>query len=298
MSKQLLKYKKIVEQYLPYAKEDLSVFSFVNIFAWKDFFDFDFKMINGNLCIFAKDALGSFMYLPPLGKNVTEKTIEKCFCYMKSRNGKSRVARIENISEKFRAILSDKKYSFYHKANEYFYKKEDIMQLRGNAYKSKRSDYNFFIKNYDARVLPFKESMARECLDLYEAWAKERKKISEDEIFHQMLEDSRQAHQVLLKNAEKLGFRGLVVKIKKKIKAYTFGFEINKNVFCVFGEVADLSFKGLPTFIFKELAQDIRLKKYKFLNVMDDFGLDNITRTKMSFRPALILPMSCVKEKD
>ena len=39
---------------------------------------------------------------------------------------------------------------------------------------------------------------------------------------------------------------GRVVKVKGEIKAYTFGFEINDDMFCVYLETADLKIKGLP----------------------------------------------------
>jgi len=298
MPQDLIKHKKVVEQYLAGAKENLSAFSFLNIFSWKDFFTFDFKMIDESLCIFAKDRSGVFMYLPPLGKHVTENTIRKCFDYMKAQNGKSRVARIENVPQSYREFLSDKKYSFYHKGDEYLYFKNDIVALRGNDFKSKRSDYNFFIKNFSFQFLPFEPLMAKECLRLYDNWAEQKRQATQDKVFQQMLDDGRKVHELIFKNFKALKVVGRVVKIEKYIKAYTFGFAINPQVFCVLLEVADLSFKGLPVFIFREFAKDAELQSYLFLNVMDDFGLDHVSKTKMSFKPVVLLSMHSVKERE
>ena len=43
MAFDLLEKKSLVEQYLQETEQRLSSFSFVNVYAWKDFFDFDLK---------------------------------------------------------------------------------------------------------------------------------------------------------------------------------------------------------------------------------------------------------------
>ena len=65
----LLEQKSLVESFLARGLRPLSSFSFVSLFAWCDFFDFEFKMINDCLCIFAHGDSGCFLYLPPLGKS-------------------------------------------------------------------------------------------------------------------------------------------------------------------------------------------------------------------------------------
>ena len=86
MSSDLLKHKNIIEKYLKETPQQLSSFSFINLFIWKEFFDFTLKVIHGNLCIFAHHDLGSFMYLPPLGRRITTDTVEHCFEMMYKAN--------------------------------------------------------------------------------------------------------------------------------------------------------------------------------------------------------------------
>ena len=47
-------------------------------------------------------------------------------------------------------------------------------------------------------------------------------------------------------------------------------------------EVADLKLKGISQYIFRELAKEMN---YKYINIMDDSGLDNLKRVKLSYRP-------------
>ena len=63
-------------------------------------------------------------------------------------------------------------------------------------------------------------------------------------------------------------------------------------------EIADLNIKGLPVFIFREFCKDKEIQGYSFINCMDDFGLDNIRATKLSFRPFKVLPTYAVSRKN
>jgi hypothetical protein len=53
-------------------------------------------------------------------------------------------------------------------------------------------------------------------------------------------------------------------------------------------EIADSSVKGLAQFIFREFCSG--LKDYTYINIMDDSGLENIQKTKLSYRPVKIIP--------
>jgi len=297
MPEQLLSQKRVVEQYLGEDPNSLSVFSFTNIFAWQDFFQFDFKVIRDSLCVFAKNPIGCFLYLPPFGKNVTPDVIDECFEIMEGINQGSGVTRIENVSAKQLAFFPQEKFAHSKKGYEYCYYKKDIVALQGNLYKSKRSSYNQFVNNYTHCYVPYEEDMIHECMDLYRDWAGKRKALCSDDIYGHMLEENARVHELVLRHHQQLDLIGRVVKVNDRIKAYSFGFPVNEDVFCVLFEVADLDIKGLPVYIFREFCRDAALQKYKFINVMDDFGLDNIRHTKMSFHPRALLPMYVVTRK-
>ena len=67
------------------------------------------------------------------------------------------------------------------------------------------------------------------------------------------------------------------------MRAYTFGFEITKDMFCVLLEVCDLKFKGISEFIFREFSRE--MNQYKYINAMDDSGLENLRISKLSYHP-------------
>jgi uncharacterized protein len=283
-----LKDRAIFNRYLKLRQPELAVFSFVNIFIWRDFFDFSWEVIDGNLCLFAEDKIGCFLYLPPLGKRFSGKAVERCFAIMDAKNRDQNISRIENVEPQdcptyqrlgFKAVL---------KSHDYLYRRSDLVALSGNAYKPKRAAVNYFQKNFQYRYLTFRKEDIKECLRLYAAWQKERTQRYDDRIYRQMLSDSLRAQKTALEDFQKLGLVGRVVKIKNRIRAYTFGFQLNKNTFCVLFEVADLKIRGLANFIFREFCQEATGTAY--INCMDDSGLENLKKTKLSFRPCRLIP--------
>lgn len=298
MTMALLERKELIQQYLREAPGLLSSFSFVNIFTWQEFFQFELEVIDGNLCVFARHDAGTFLYLPPLGRNISPRTIAACFQRMEQANCRKGVSRVENVHACQLPLFSPEEFSYYNKGYEYCYYREDLVLLAGNPYKSKRSSYNQFARNYRFKYLPYEDAMREDCARLYQSWAQSRRPVyAGNAVALQMLEENAGVHQLALRHCNALGLTGRVVTIDGKIRAYTFGYPLNAQIFCVLFEIADLSFNGLGVFIFREFCRDAALAPYKFVNVMDNFELKNIQRVKDSFRPVVLLPSYTVIRK-
>ncbi|MCX5692347.1 MAG: phosphatidylglycerol lysyltransferase domain-containing protein [Candidatus Omnitrophica bacterium] len=166
---------------------------------------------------------------------------------------------------------------------DYVYFREDISGLKGNKYKHKRASYNYFSKNYKFQYLPYRQNMKGDCLKLFSKWVSARKQKFLDLYYHKLLEDSFSAHKLAMENFKALGLTGRVIKIKNEIAAYTFGFELKKDTFCILLEVCNLNFKGISEFIFSEFSKE--MSRYKYINAMDDSGLENLRISKLSYHP-------------
>ncbi len=293
----LLEEKFRVNKYLEFSPRNLSYLSFVNLFLWKDFFHFDFHVFDNCLCVFAQSEEGQFLYLPPLGEAPSIDIYYKCFELMQEQNQLKNVTRIENGYSQLQSLLNAD-FIFKEKSRDYYYCKNNIARLRGNAYKSQRALYNHFTKNYSFQYLPYASSMYEECMSLLRKWTQRKLADSEDPIFNQMLEENIIVNELALSFYEELELVGRVVSVKDEIKAYTFGFELSDDVFCVLLEIADLTVKGISCYIFSQLAKDEQLKRYSFLNAMDAWGLKNVAQTKMHFHPVMLVPNYVIKIKE
>ncbi len=300
MIDRLFSSRALVEDYLKAFGFCLSPFSFVNIFAWSDFFDFKVEVIDSCLCVFASDSIGTFLYFPPFDMQgrIFYKSINGCFAIMDKVNSNRGVSRIENVPVYFLDVFQKDKFSIYMKGYEYCYYKEEIISLTGNRYKSKRSDYNYFVKNNCYHYCPFVPAMLDDCMLVYQKWRADRKKKYSDDIYQNMLEENLKLHYRLLSFYDELNLIGSVVLVDNVVRAYTLGYELTEDVFCVFIEVTDLSYKGLSTFIFRHFCADDRLSKYRFINTMDDGGFNGLRQSKMSFSPSIMFPLYTVSRKD
>ncbi len=298
MTVDLLEKRKVFDRFLNQTKSDLSSYSFVNLFVWRDFFNFDFDIIDDHLCVFANNDLGSFLYLPPLGKSYSCEIIHRCFQELMTRNGGKGISRIENVEKKDLDLFDDKDFIKFEKSKETIYKREDIAGLKGNCFKSKRSSYNHFLKNHNFKFHSYEESMESDCLSLYKRWAIERKKDNDDFIYHQMIDDSAFALKQSLEYYQLLGLAGKIIYVDGDISGFTFGFTLKEDTFCVLFEITDLSFRGISTYLFSEFCRSEEVKPFLFINVMDDFGLDNIGKTKLSFNPDKQVSTYTISPKD
>ena len=288
--------RDLFNKFLALNTHELSAYAFENIYIWKGLFDIFFKVIGDSLCIFFRDKAGGlFMNLPPLAKTTERGVAEEAFVIMDSVNKNKEVSRTENVEGKDAIFYKGLGHPCIEKPCEYLYNRTELAQLKGDRFKSKRHGFNYFIERNEFEYQPFSSGHKEGCLLLYDSWIKNRQLKGDDYIYQSMLKDSRACFGVLLNDFEDLGFVGRVVMVNKEIKAFTFGFGLNKETFCIMYEITDLSIKGLSQFIFRQFCGE--LKGYSYINVMDDSGLENLKRVKLSYRPIRLIPCYTVKRK-
>jgi len=286
--------KKYFNKSLKLETHGLSSYAFENIFIWKKLFEIYWIKIEESLCIFFKDHAGCFMYLPPLSVQPSAKIIDEVFSIMDKMNNNKEISRIENAEERTLSFYKNLGYEYMPKSNDYVYKKEDLAQLKGDKFKSKRSSFNHFVKHYKFKYLPFSLKYKEECLKLYDFWSRQRGDKSQDSAYEYMLRDSKIALETMLKSYKYLDMVGRIVTVDSKFKAFTFGFELNHETFCILYEITDLSINGLAQFIFRQFSRELN---YKYINTMDDSFLENIKKVKLSYRPSRLIPSYIIKRK-
>lgn len=296
LNKLTLKDKTILNKFLRLTAHQLAVYAFENIYIWRELFEIYWMIIEDSLCIFFKDNTGCFLYLPPLAIKINPQVITEVFRIMDKFNKNKAISRIENVEEKDIAFFKDLGYLFSHKSSDYLLNRQDLVEFKGNRFKSQRAGYNYFIKHYPFKYLPFSLKYQDACLKLYHLWMKERKSKFKDTLYQGMLTDSLSCLKILLKDYSDLDCIGRQVMVDDALGAFTFGFKLNSDTFCVLYEIADLSIKGLSQFIFRQFCSE--LKDYRYINIMDDSGLENLKKVKLSYHPVRLIPAYIVSRKD
>ncbi len=291
-----LKDKIIVNDFLKIRNHELSVYSFENIFICKPFYDIEFCIQNDALNIFYKDKHGIFMILPPLTKELTPDLVQDIFSLMDKINSNKSMSRIENIEEDEVGVYQSLGYKVKPKFCDYLYKRQNLVELRGNGFKSKRADVNFFTKNYRFKINSINSKKREDYYLLFEQWATNRKTNKKEIVYAGMLEDSYKSFKFLMENLDSFSIKGIEIIINGDVKGFTLGYELNKTTFCILYEVVDLNISGLSQYIFKKFCED--LKSYEFINAMDDSGLENLKKVKLSYNPIKEIPNYIVQRKN
>jgi hypothetical protein len=267
---------------------ELAAYSFANIYIWKALYDIEWVVIADSLCIFFRDPVGCFMYLPPLTAGKPQLgVIQQAFAIMDKFNKNKDICRIENIPQEDLDNYRSFGYIGYEKYPDYLCLRSDLALFRGNKFKSQRAAYNYFIKHYDYALGSLGLGDRMGCLNLFNSWIKERRAQCNDDVYCGMLEDNRKVIKLALANYKHLNLEGIVVRVNKEIKAFSFGYRINRNIFCILYEITDLAIKGLAPFIFRQFSQN--LKSYQYINIMDDSGIENLRKTKLAYKPARLI---------
>lgn len=296
LSELTLKDKELFDRMLGPDGHELSCYAFENIYIWKRLYDISWTLIKDNLCVFFRDKIGCFLYLPPLGNKINPEVIEEAFKVMDSINRNTDISRIENIEEKDLSFYKKSGYDCAHKSDDYILGRADLAGLKGDKFKSKRSCVNYFVKNYNFEYLSFRPEYKQACLDLFCLWQARRKSKVQDKVYQGMIDDSLTCLKILFNHYEDLNITGRLVKIGNEVKAFTFGYRLNRQIFCILYEITDLSIRGLAQFIFRRFCSE--LKDYRYINIMDDSGLENLKRVKLSYHPVKLVPAYIAKTNN
>lgn len=290
--------KPFIDSILNSAETGLSSYSFTAHYIWRDIFQYYWGTIEDYFCLFAQYSDYICMPVPPVlyrvsGEDViagearqSDKTLSYVFSLMNKINKNHAVSRIENIDECQRENFVSIGYDVQEGEAEYVYLREDLVNLKGNDYKSKRAMYNYFLKNYQYRYESFQPSYAGACIRLYEEWKLKRGKKFKDPLYHALLEDSSYSHKQAVNNYEVLSLTGRVVWINGRIEGYIFGFD-RGDIFYIMMEITNPEIKGLSQFIFREFCKEA--EGVKFINTLGDSGLQNLRDVKLSYRPFKIV---------
>lgn len=256
------------------------------------------------------------MLLPPLGKKESvHKAIFKCFEIMNANNSNKYYSKIEYVHEEmlegfinhleegtliFEALED---FLIEKKLVDYIYKIDDLIELKGDAYKSKRNEINKFKKaypNYRIEILDTKVHSTL-ILNLFNKWVSDRTKYmpkEEVEIFMDGIYFERFAVKKILSEYDKLDIVGIVIFIDDELKGFTVGEKINDHTSSVILEKTDFEVLGCAQFIFREFSKLLK-DEYNstYINVGDDMGFENLKKVKMSYRPDKLVPKYTIYQK-
>jgi hypothetical protein len=124
---------------------------------------------------------------------------------------------------------------------------------------------------------------------LHRRWANRKRQGNIDAMGKLLLEDAEPAHARVLQEHEQIGVSGTVIRVDHAIAAYTFGYWLTPQTWCILLEVADRSIPGLAQWVFRDTCRIAMAQGAVSINAMEDAGLQGLRATKLAYRPTAIL---------
>ncbi len=299
----------LLNSYFQSIRQPLSDYTFSQLFSWRNSLRILWKVIEGHLCVFANGAGDLTLLMPPIGEGRPDRALAACWELMheyNTRAGCPEQSRIEYASEELLARFDRTKLEVAPMGVDYLYDVQRMIDLAGSDLASKRQLKNRFMRNNDFYAEPFDAARHTDaCLALLEEWKEHQDASHAAEPGTAALKRLKEsiATKTSLLNAAALGYQGMVVYVKEKtaprwegyaLRAFTFGEYLGSDQASIVIEKTDLSVKGLAQYIFSAFCERY-YRERPLINAGDDWGLQSLAWTKMSYRPIRLLPKYIVR---
>lgn len=278
----------------------LSGYAFPALWFWRDLFDYSWMFIDEQLCVLAEERAPDrphavFMPLPPLGTQRSAVAVREAFRLMDRRNPNPSLSRIEDVDEGSQGFFEALGFHVAPKGMDYLYRRDDLVALKGNRYRGKRSAYNACVRQGRQRgglsFEPYRPEDASACLSVFQSWRADRRRVHPDALSTAMLDDAASLHRLALQEAgggRRGGLMARVARMGGKVQGYIVGYPIGPDTVAVLLEVANHEMTGLAQFLFREFCRE-QPPAVAFVSAMDDSGLEALRRVKQSYHPARLI---------
>ena len=175
---------------------------------------------------------------------------------------------------------------------DYVYKIEDLKNLVGKKYHSKKNHINKFLKtNENWSYERISEESTEECIEMVKEWCVE----------NGCCEDKSKADEIYvlingLRHRKELNFLGGIIRTAGRIVALTMGEKSDDDMFVIHFEKAFADVPGAypmmnQQFIIHELSN------YTYVNREEDLGLEGLRKAKETYHPVFMVEKGILVKK-
>lgn len=260
---------------------EVSELTFINLFIWREHYDFVWSMYEDWLVVVANWDEHPFA-LPPIGPASRAGVTRDVLAWLRDVRGAD-VPTIERAGKRLVDELSGSDDFAVEARREHFdyvYTSESLGTLAGRKYSKKRNHINQFLKRYTFEYAPLTEALVPNCLALAEVWCEQR--LCEDDI--SLLHEFRGIRDAL-DNFAALEMEGGAVVVDGKVQAFSLGELLNETTAVVHIEKANPEFKGIYPMITRQFSQQRWMGNVEFINREQDLDDPGLRRAKESYYP-------------
>ena len=270
-----------IQEILNIYKPQTSEWTFGNLFIWRLHYGFQWSMFRGWLLLLCTADGDESYALQPIGPPSRLQLVRMLLQWL-GEEKPDKNPRIERADQRLVSELNGVSDLLIEPTRDHFdyvYRTEDLIQLAGRKYHSKRNHVNQFLRSHSFSYAPLGDEHLKECLDLTETWCQWHR-CEEDMNLLDEWEAVRQA----LGNFRALKLRGGVILMEGRVEAYTLGEMLNDQTALVHIEKANPEIKGLYAMINQQFCEKT-WRNVSYINREQDLGEEGLRRAKLSYYP-------------
>jgi hypothetical protein len=272
---------------------ETSELTFGGLFIWGHSYGLHWSVLDNCLILLCQDPSNGAYFLPAVGPSPRMGIVRDIFSWLKQEKG----------VEKPRLECADRRFAEEVSANDalkvkpcrdhfdYVYRSEDLINLAGRKYHSKRNFINTLTAKRQFRYQPITEELLPECQRVADEWCRFHR-CSED----MNLLDEQVAIAEALGNFSALHLSGGAVMIDDKLEAFSLGELLNSQMGVVHIEKANPHIRGLYALINQQFCEHV-FGEIPFVNREQDLGEEGLRKAKLSYHPHHMVEKFLITEK-
>ena len=290
--------RELIEKYLNGFEYKTSGLSFGGQYMWREINQFSWDMIGDYMCICGISHLEleegielPFMF-PPLTRtgeydmDSLRRTIFTAKELFEARGHEFSLRLVPfHLMEIIKEAVPEIKWTDDRPNYDYIYLTQELIDLKGRDFHSKKNHLNYFKKNYEYEYIELTSDLADEAMTFI-AEFNSRKDVPEHEMA--LLKMEEKAMEDVFENIEAVGYSAGAIRIGGRIEAIAIGGRLGRNTVVEHVEKANVEYRGLYQAINNEFCKHVA-SWAKFINREEDMGIPNLRKAKLSYRPVKLL---------
>jgi hypothetical protein len=275
-----LKDRDFIQEILWKYQPQTSEFTFTNLFIWRSHYGIQWSMYQDWLIILCT-SINGFYALQPVGPPSRLEVVYLLLQWLRVEK-KEEQPTIQRADQLLISEIDGAKDLLIEPTRDHFdyvYRSEDLIQLAGRKYHSKRNHINNFLGTHSFTYAPISDGLVKACLELTESWC-EWRRCEEDMSLLDEWEAVRQA----LSHFGALKIEGGVILIENKVEAFALGELLNEKTAVVHVEKANLEIPEFYAMINQQFCEKL-WRNVPFVNREQDLGEPGLRKAKLSYYP-------------
>lgn len=253
---------------------------FVNLFLWRNSENIKYFIYDNKLIVTGENPIDKKRYFMfPDASVITEKDI----LYLKdifSDNWGIYGLSYDDTEALKKNCGNLLEFVHFRDMDNYIYLSENLINLSGKKYHSKKNHINSFKKKYNYEYMMYTDAYKEEVKSFLAKW------------YFSKSDDStliNEANSIVsaLENHEKLGLKGGIIKVDGKIVAFSMGEQMTDQMAVIHFEKADTDYNGSYAIINNEFVKN-EWSHLKYINREEDMGIEGLRKSKLSYKPEII----------